>query len=97
MDLNEPVEIAPGVIKRLGDCTPDDLRAAQELLEVRGIRHRAAADRLTAGQARLCDWQGPDGRYCENEAEWIQAEGRRADDGVPRSFCDEHLPPGVVD
>jgi hypothetical protein len=29
--LDEQVEIAPGVTKRLGDCTADDLKAAAAL------------------------------------------------------------------
>lgn len=29
------LEIAPGVMKRLGDCTPDELRAATALVDER--------------------------------------------------------------
>ena len=61
MDLNDLVEIAPGVTKPLGDCTEDDLAAAMELTEVKGRRNRAAAARLGAGLPPVCDWQNADG------------------------------------
>lgn len=31
--LDTMMEIAPGVMKRLGDCTPDELRAATALVD----------------------------------------------------------------
>jgi hypothetical protein len=89
MDLNTPVEIAFGVTKPLGDCTAEDCRAAAELMQVRAIRNRAAADRLAVGEAPKCDWQYADGTYCDRDSTFIRMGGD-VDTDDPRSVCTEH-------
>jgi hypothetical protein len=37
IDLYLPVEIAPGVTKRLGDCTRDEIRTARDLAELKAL------------------------------------------------------------
>jgi hypothetical protein len=75
MNLDEPVEVAPGVTKPLGDCTVDDLESAKEFASGRAARGRAATENLREGRAPKCDWREPDGSYCESDAEFIRDGG----------------------
>jgi hypothetical protein len=40
------------------------------------------------------DWQGPDGRYCENDAAWIRTSTGSGDD--PRNLCESHRPRTIL-
>jgi hypothetical protein len=76
-----PVEIAPGVMKRSGDCSIDDLSAASELHQLRGERSKAQAMNLLAGLPPMCDWPDPADGYCDESAVWV---------GPGMGLCDEH-------
>jgi len=45
--LQQPIEIADGEFKPLGDCTPDELRAASALLRAAAERKKAEARALS--------------------------------------------------
>lgn len=90
MDLNDLVEVGPGVKKQAGDCTRAELQAVAELFRVRMIRTCAAADRMASGLPPACDWRNVDGHWCTNDAAFIRTNGDDPD--VPRGRCLEHAP-----
>jgi hypothetical protein len=68
-------------MRRFGDCSIDDLRAASELHQLRGKRSHAQAVNLLGGLPPMCDWPEPAGGYCDESAVWV---------GPGTGLCDEH-------
>jgi hypothetical protein len=56
---------------------------------LRGQRTQAQAMRIEAGLSPLCDWQAPDGEYCDREGAWVD---RMTSDDTLKSPCDQHRP-----
>lgn len=88
MNLNDLVEVAPGVKKPLGECTRADFKGAAEMFEVKAIRNRAAADRLEAGLPPACDGRNADGTWCENDSVFMKVGNAAPDE--PIGLCAKH-------
>jgi anti-anti-sigma factor len=86
------LEIGPGVSKRRADCTPDELQAADEYAGVLIARDLAAAERMEAGQMPACDYQYPDGSWCDNDAMFflMPVNAEQADALEHIALCSEH-------
>jgi hypothetical protein len=56
---------------------------------LRGQRTQAQALRVESGLSPLCDWQAPDGQYCDCDAAWVRPS---TSDDTLMSLCDEHRP-----
>ena len=86
------LEIGPRVLRRRSDCTSEDLQAADEYAGVLTSRDLAAAERMEAGQMPACDYQYPDGSWCENDATFfLMPTGADQTDPLEHiALCSEH-------
>jgi hypothetical protein len=66
--LDTPIAIGHAVTTRQAGRTSEELQPAVEYARLLIIRHLAAAERMEAGQMPACDYQYPDGSWCDHDA-----------------------------
>jgi hypothetical protein len=71
MNPDEQVYLGGETIKRLGDCSADEVEMVAENFARHAARLEAGMEAIRSGRTPLCDYRDFDGEFCESESEWV--------------------------